>query len=229
MNKQVQNISLNNLGRVPTAEFYEELNKYKNAGDFLQYLQVAEKTIQNFPKYYLGYFCKADALLNLGGLSNLELAKNSALTAFSLDANNLENLQILSKIFFELGDFENALSTIATALQDNEFSDLLLKNYAITALRLNKLEEAFSHIKQAIILNPDDAESWEILESMLPIAEQRQQVKLQLQQEILAKQPAIHLQKLLQKAKNLKTNYQIMEAIKVLQEAEKYAEQFLEK
>lgn len=222
-----KNISLDNLGRVPTPEFYDALNNSKNSGDNNLYLQIAEKTIQNFPKYYLGYFCKAEALLNLGGEQNLQLAKESALKAFSLDATNINNLQVLSKIFFELQDFQNALSTIGTALQQNPYSPLMLKNYAITALRLNKLQEAFENIKQAIIFEPDDLQSWEILESMLPNANEREQVKFQLRQQIQQQSHQIHLQKLLQQAADFKANYQIMEAISVLQQAEKYAEQQL--
>ena len=103
----------------------------------------------------------------------------------------------------------------------------MLKNYAITALRLNKLQEAFENIKQAIIFEPDDLQSWEILESMLPNANEREQVKFQLRQQIQQQSHQIHLQKLLQQAADFKANYQIMEAISVLQQAEKYAEQQL--
>lgn len=139
------------------AQFYSQFHKMDKA------IEILNTGQEKFPLIPRMYSEQADIELAIGDIS---AAIESTKKALKINPSWDTVAKKQSELYEKQGNLNQALQTIADCLSHNSLDGILHGFYADYALKLNKKQEALTHLKQAIRFNIDYPWGWEQLQEI---------------------------------------------------------------
>lgn len=126
------------------------------AGNFRAALQASERAIALTPLWPIAHYCAAQSMLQLANVPSATIAIENALL---LEPTNLQYLEFAATLANSVMDHSAAEKHLRAAFAQKP--DIVgIKTLIGNALRYqSKFDEAESWLKEAVVINPDDAEA----------------------------------------------------------------------
>ena len=135
--------------------FYLGLLSYKNK----KYVNASEYLIQ----YNKNYPNDINALLLLGDIKTINLNFLDAMfyyyRSLKIQSDNLYANESLAKILIQIGDYDEAINILKYIAKENNKHEITY-NLVFSYYQINDYKEAIKYLTQAVLLNPEDYQTY---------------------------------------------------------------------